>query len=91
MPVAAVIRVFMALIQFQLLQATKCRQLLRLPPFPLERLEIAFLDGPPPLSNGESGVASVVDSTNLAWGANGQQPLLRDIHSCLLRLLEVIR
>lgn len=40
------------------------RDLLRLPPFPLVRLERAFLDG------------------------GSEEPLLKDLHLCLLRVLE---
>ena len=60
------------------------RQLLRLPPFTLARLELAFLDGAPPGPN-----ASALHSSASEWGAVGQRPLLRDLHSCMLRLLEV--
>ncbi len=70
-----------------------CRQLLRLPPFPLERLERACLD--PPEGDGGAGPsgghnppdqAGPVAAT--AVGAVGQGRLIRDIHSAMLRLLE---
>ena len=60
------------------------RQLLRLPPIPLARLELAFLDAPPAMF-AEAG-RQVQEA---AFGAAGQRSLLRDVHSCLLRLLEV--
>ena len=58
-----------------------CRQLLRLPPVPLSRMELAFLDSPPP-TTGEQAAPT-------AFGAAGQRSLLRDVHCCMLRLLEV--
>ena len=61
-----------------------CRRLLRLPPIPLSRMELAFLDTAP-----AALTAAGPQAEPAAFGAAGQRSLLRDVHSCMLRLLEV--